>query len=103
MEQFTLHLQSKPAKSGRIGTLVGVVGSGNLEVLVEKAAGSDAEFSVLTTIKGYQPVWKAVVHDFGERQAIGGLKFSIHDGGASPSVVLLRLLQSLEAYTGDGS
>lgn len=98
MEQFNAHCESKAAAPGVNGTVVGVVGSGNLEVLVEKGETSAAVFNVLTAVGGYRPLWDAVMQDFARRQAIGGLTFSIHDAGASPPVVMLRLLQALEAY-----
>lgn len=98
MEQFNAQCESKTAGPGGSGTLVGVVGSGNLEVLVEKGDTAAAVFNVLTAVSGYRPLWDAVIQDFARRQSIGGLQFSIHDGGASPPVVMLRLLQALEAY-----
>lgn len=98
MEQFNAQFASKAAAPGSTGTVVGVVGSGNLEVLVESSNSAAAGFNVLTAVSGYRPLWDAVMQDFARRQAIGGLQFSIHDAGASPPVVMLRLLQALEAY-----
>ena len=75
--------------------LVGVVGSGNLEVLVEQ--GGDAElnhFHIETSARGFGDIWQAVVSDFHERHRFKGLRFSINDMGATPAVVSLRLDQA---------
>lgn len=75
--------------------LVGVVGSGNLEVLLEPAPGSDCTVHIETSARGFGPVWEAVVRDFHARHALGGLSVSIHDMGATPAVVSLRLDQAI--------
>jgi malonate decarboxylase delta subunit len=75
--------------------LVGVVGSGNLEVLMEPAAGSDCTVHVETSARGFGPIWEAVVRDFHERHPLGGVSVSIHDMGATPAVVSLRLDQAV--------
>jgi malonate decarboxylase delta subunit len=95
---------------GRAPVLVGVVGSGNLEVLLE--AGKEgirlsglseaaiARFTVDTTAKGFGEMWQAVLQDFAARFCVGGLHFSINDSAATPAVVGLRLQQALEALEG---
>ena len=47
--------------------LVGVVGSGNLEVLVEPAAAAVSRYSVETSARGFGAIWEAVLRDFHER------------------------------------
>ena len=74
--------------------IVGVVASGNLEVLLERTLhGSECEIEINTSVKGFDELWKAVITDFIERASPGGLKISINDGGARPDTVHLRLLQ----------
>jgi malonate decarboxylase delta subunit len=75
--------------------LVGVVGSGNLEVLLEPAAGMDCEIHIETSARGFQPIWAAVVRDFHVRHQLTGITVSIHDMGATPAVVSLRLDQAV--------
>lgn len=48
-----------------------------------------------TSVTGYRDLWAAVIADFFERSATGGLRFDINDGGAKPDVVSLRLMQSV--------
>ena len=80
--------------------LVGVVASGNLEVLVEPAAGSGCRVDIDTSARGFGPIWEAVLRDFHQRHGLAGLSVSIHDMGATPAVVSLRLDQAVAAIAG---
>lgn len=74
--------------------LVGVVGSGNLEVLFEPAPQPACRFHVQTSARGFAPIWEAVLRDFHHRHDFAGLRVSINDMGATPAVVTLRLSQA---------
>lgn len=76
--------------------LVGVVGSGNLEVLLEPADGNDCRIHIETSARGFGAIWAAVVQDFHARHALAGVQVSIHDMGATPAVVSLRLDQAAQ-------
>jgi malonate decarboxylase delta subunit len=80
--------------------LVGVVASGNLEVLVEPAASADCRVDIDTSARGFGPIWEAVLRDFHDRHALAGLTVAIHDMGATPAVVSLRLDQAIAAIVG---
>ena len=80
--------------------LVGVVASGNLEVLVEAAAGSGCRVDIDTSARGFGPIWEAVLRDFHARHGLAGLAVAIHDMGATPAVVSLRLDQAVAAIAG---
>jgi len=82
-------------------TLVGVVASGNLEVLVEPSDDTGCRIAVDTSARGFGPVWEAVLRDFHERHGLGGIAVAIHDMGATPAVVSLRLDQAIAAIAGD--
>ena len=75
--------------------LVGVVGSGNLEVLLEPVQGSDCSVHIETSAQGFGAIWDAVVTAFHQRHALAGVRVSIHDMGATPAVVSLRLDQAV--------
>ena len=81
-------------------TLVGVVASGNLEVLVETAPGTGCRIDVDTSARGFGAIWEAVLGDFHDRHDVGGIAVSIHDMGATPAVVSLRLDQAMSAIAG---
>jgi malonate decarboxylase delta subunit len=74
--------------------IIGVVASGNLEVLLERVLPETAcEVEIATPFRGYDDTWKAVIAEFVERSSPGGLRISINDGGARPDTVYLRLMQ----------
>jgi malonate decarboxylase delta subunit len=79
--------------------VVGVVSSGNLEVLVESLP-DDARclIDVRTPARGFDAVWAAVLQDFFERSRLGGVRIAINDVGATPAVVSLRLDQAVAEF-----
>lgn len=96
MEDLRFHREARHRADGtRALAIVGVVASGNLEVLAERLL-PDAEclVEIKTAAEGFGAVWDAVVADFVNRHSPGGLKFSINDGGARPDTVGLRLAQA---------
>jgi malonate decarboxylase delta subunit len=102
MEDLSFHHPVRERAGGsRRSAIVGVVASGNLEVLVERVL-PDAECAVeiKTAAMGFGEVWSAVIGDFVERYSPGGLKFSINDGGARPDTVSLRLAQAVRLIAG---
>jgi malonate decarboxylase delta subunit len=102
MERLTFELEttSGPAPR-RAPVVVGVVASGNLEVLVEAGSAPDRCLAeVQTSATGFGAIWSAVLADFAARHPMAGLSLAINDGGATPAVVVLRLGQALEEYAG---
>lgn len=82
-------------------TVCGVVGSGNLEVIIEENTTSETIFTIQTAIDHYKPVWKMVIEDFVCKYQPVGLQFTLNDNGAIPAVVLLRLSQTLDEFQGN--
>jgi malonate decarboxylase delta subunit len=74
---------------------VGVVGSGDLEVLLEPIDGDAATVVVQTSVNGFAATWKAVLDRFFARYD-GIVRIEINDAGATPGAVLLRLEQAAE-------
>jgi malonate decarboxylase delta subunit len=95
MQTLKLRHTAKRRLSGQKGeAIIGVVASGNLEVLLERVVpGAECEVDIVTPLSGYDETWKAVVTEFVERSSPGGLRISINDGGARPDTVYLRLMQ----------
>ncbi|MFE0755425.1 malonate decarboxylase subunit delta [Inquilinus sp. NPDC058860] len=75
---------------------VGVVGSGNLEVLIEPSPDGQAHIRVTTSVDGYGAVWRAVLDRFIARHGVAAA-VEINDFGATPGMVALRLEQAVEA------
>ena len=92
------HMAPQRAAGSRKLAIVGVVASGNLEVLVERVLpDSECQLEISTAAEGFGAVWDAVVADFVERHSPGGLKLSINDGGTRPDTVSLRLAQAVRS------
>ena len=102
METFTIkHKVDRPLAGDRRDGIVGVVGSGNCEALFERVLDHDeVEVEISTAVTGFGDVWKLVVAAFVERASPGGARISINDGGATPDVVTLRLLQGAAMMEG---
>jgi malonate decarboxylase delta subunit len=82
--------------------VVGVVSSGNLEVLIESMPlGGACEIGIQTAAVGFGPIWQAVVADFQERWQLADTRIAINDMGATPAVVSLRLDQAVEDMLGE--
>jgi malonate decarboxylase delta subunit len=84
------------AEGDRPNGLVGVVASGNLEVLLERVL-DDTRCAVIikTPLGGDEGIWRAVIDDFFTRFSPGGLRISVNDCGARPDTVSLRLAQGV--------
>ena len=74
---------------------VGVVGSGDLEVLIEPATTPGADVRIRTSVDGYAQVWKAVLDRFFSRFEYAA-HVEVNDFGTTPGTVTLRLEQAAE-------
>jgi len=100
MEHLTFEFKGSEKKHGRRQTtLVGVVSSGNLEIMLENTELNGlCRINVNTSAQGFAEIWRAVLNDFVARYDLADLQISINDGGATPAVVCLRLDQAMEEY-----
>lgn len=105
MERLTYRLTAPhPAGGTRRQAIVGVVASGNLEVLVERKLPLDVcSVEIATSVRGFDTVWEAVVTDFVARRPAGGLRIAINDSGARPDTVALRLAQAVRLICADNA
>jgi malonate decarboxylase delta subunit len=102
MQKLTFEFTSQPPAGGTARqAIVGVVASGNLEILLERTLPADrCSVDVATPVMGFDAAWRAVLGDFVAQRETGGLRISINDGGARPDVVALRLAQGLRLVQG---
>ena len=101
METLHYRFESGTRSLAQPAQLVGVVGSGNLEVLIESAPlGGACEIEIQTGAVGFGAIWAAVMRDFHERWQLADTRIAINDMGATPAVVSLRLDQAVEAIIG---
>lgn len=104
MENLKFRFENGQGHAGSMSHLVGVVSSGNLEVLIEPATlGGACEIEVNTAAHGFGDIWQAVMADFHARWPLADTRISINDMGATPAVVSLRLDQAVESMQGDKS
>ena len=75
---------------------VGVVGSGDLEVLLEPNSELKSVVNIRTSVAGFSAQWEAVLKKFFSRYD-RAVKIDVNDAGATPGVVSLRLAQAAEA------
>lgn len=79
---------------------VGVVGSGDLEVLVQPSENNETVVEIRTGITGFQDTWKKVIERFVSQHNIAAF-ITINDFGATPGVVTIRLAQAVEVSLND--
>ena len=103
MESLSYEFAGSQAVAPFAPVLVGVVGSGNLEVLLEPAAGDRCRVAVTTSARGFGAIWQAVIADFHALHGLAGVMVSINDMGATPAVVSLRLDQAAASLKQEAS
>jgi malonate decarboxylase delta subunit len=86
------HAASQPIKQR---AHVGVVGSGDLEVLLEPSPDEKTHVTITTSVDGFGKTWKLVMDRFFSRYQYAA-SIEIHDFGATPGAVALRLEQAVE-------
>ncbi len=94
MEDFTYSYPAgAPAKKK---VLVGVVASGDLEVLLEPTATGTTSVHIITSAVGKGNIWGAVLKRIFTAGTFPAAKIDINDCGATPGVVRLRIEQAFE-------
>jgi len=102
MNILNFKFTSQPVDVTMKEVICGVVGSGNLEILVSSLTDSEhSKFVINTSVTGFDHIWEAVIQEFVDRYAVGGLQFDINDMGATPAVVSLRLSQAIDILEGE--
>lgn len=94
MEKIQFEYPASVPAQGR--ALVGVVGSGDLEVLVEPGKPGKARITVNTSVDGSRHMWQALFDRMFAVQHLAAIEMEINDFGATPGVVRMRIDQALE-------
>jgi malonate decarboxylase delta subunit len=103
MQTLTFRFSASRTPTTRVH--VGVVASGDLEVLLDGApdgAVDVAEVEVRTSVEGFDTVWRETLERFFAHTPLSG-RWQLNDFGATPAVVTLRLRQTAEVATEDES
>jgi malonate decarboxylase delta subunit len=94
MEQLQFEYTAGQPATGR--ALAGVVSSGDLEVLLEPAAAGRTTVLVQTSVNGFGATWQAVLDRVFSAAPLPAATIEIHDSGATPGVVRMRIEQAYE-------
>lgn len=97
----TLTFQFPATEPGRGRALVGCVSSGDLEVLIEPGTTGCLQIQVVTSVNGSGARWEQLFQRLFEGRPWPAMKIDIHDFGATPGVVRLRLEQGFEEIAHD--
>ena len=97
MEKMSYTYPAGASACGR--ALAGVVGSGDLEVLLEPAIEGVSTVAICTSVDGMAPVWQALLErifavDAEGAEPLPAVHLEINDFGATPGVVRLRIAQA---------
>jgi malonate decarboxylase delta subunit len=76
--------------------LAGVVGSGDLEVLFKPAASARLSVTVRTSVDGSTARWQCLFDRIAASRNLPAGQLVVHDFGATPGVVRLRIEQVFE-------
>ena len=91
-----IHLEYPAQQPAPRATHVGVVGSGDLEVLAEPGESGKTVIDIRTSVDGSGPVWTAQLARLFAAGRLPAVKLEINDFGATPGVVQMRIAQALE-------
>lgn len=82
--------------------LAGVVGSGDLEVLLQPGIAGETRIVVHTSVDGKGAVWDALLARVFTGELLPAASIVINDCGATPGVVRMRIEQAYEETTQEG-
>ncbi|MCW7944285.1 hypothetical protein AAW14_20140 [Streptomyces hygroscopicus] len=92
--EYTFYATVGPRRRGRVG----VVASGDLEILAFPRDVPEATVRVQTSVDGFAPVWNNVLGRFFTANPLA-VDLVIRDCGATPGMVALRLAQLKEVIS----
>src|SRR5690606_4410847 len=93
METMSFSYAARGAAKGR--AVVGVVASGDLQVLLEPA-DDRTDIHITTSVDGKKAVWAALLDRIFASSELPAARLEIDDCGATPGVVRLRIEQAFE-------
>ena len=96
----TLNYRFPATRTATHAVHIGVVASGDLEILLEPTAAGEALVRVRTSVDGFDTVWHEVLTRFFTHTPVAG-RWELNDSGATPGVVTLRMRQAAEAVSWD--
>ncbi|WP_287878448.1 malonate decarboxylase subunit delta [Aquitalea sp.] len=92
----TLHLHYPASAPAKQRVMVGVVASGDLEILLEPGPAGHIEILVNSSSDGSHTRWQAQLERLFATGEQAAMHMEINDFGATPGVIGLRLAQAME-------
>lgn len=93
---FKLHAEGEIDTIPRDWSHTGVVGSGDMEILMKHAdLSGGVEVKIVTPVTGFDHVWEKVINKFVSETKLGDLVIEINDNNSTPFIVSMRLKQAL--------
>lgn len=100
MESIVFEFPAGEPARGR--ALAGVVASGDLEVLLEASEAQRTVVHITTSVDGKGRLWETVLARIFGDGSLPAAKLEIHDSGATPGVVQMRIGQVFEQLKATG-
>lgn len=94
MDTMVFDYPAGPPAAGR--AVIGVVGSGDLEVLLEPHTAGRTRVHIHTSVEGRGQLWQAVLNRLFADASLPAANIEVNDCGATPGVVRLRIEQAFE-------
>ena len=91
-----LHLEYPATAPARQRVLVGVVASGDLEILIEPATAGRTQITIHATGSLSPDLWRKQLDRLFAHGAAAAMHMEINAFGATPGVISLRLAQAME-------
>lgn len=87
----------RPARNVPIDrALVGYVGSGDLEVMIDKSDQPQVDIHIHSSAVEGEQRWLSIIQRLEVDNPLPAMRMDIHDFSATPGVIRLRLEQALE-------
>lgn len=94
--KFTFQAETPQKKLPAGISHTGVVGSGDLEILLTSLPlGGRVEVEITTPVSGFDGVWQKVLDKFIQDSGLADVKIEINDNNATPFMVAARLRQAV--------
>jgi malonate decarboxylase delta subunit len=94
MEKMVYEYAAGTPAAGR--ALAGVVGSGDLEVLLEPLPAGRSTVAINTSVNGMGRIWETLLTRMFTGELLPAAHIEINDCGATPGVVRMRIEQAFE-------
>lgn len=96
MQHLTLSYPASQQLTSRVQVQVGVVSSGDMEVLFEADDSTNFNVKIVSSSDNSEQRWRALFDRISVFSCLPAGKMEIHDFAATPGVARLRIEQSLE-------